>query len=125
EEHRGDDPIRYRTRQLYRSVWRVRIVVRVPSGKRLRRSRKRECLILAGQCLMNDVIVTDALDPSALSFLSGGGEMGARIRAFDWTSTPLGPPEFWSPALRTMLRILLANRFPHILWWRPDYIQFY
>ena len=25
--------------------------------------------------------------------LAGGGEMGERIRAFDWASTPLGPIE--------------------------------
>ncbi|HEU4929195.1 MAG TPA: response regulator receiver protein, partial [Candidatus Krumholzibacteria bacterium] len=59
------------------------------------------------------------------NWLRGGGEMGARIRAFDWAATSLGAPDTWSPALRTMVRILLANRFPHILWWGPDYIQFY
>src|SRR6185436_9500643 len=47
------------------------------------------------------------------------------IRAFDWSKTPLGLPHGWSPALRTLLRMLLANRFPHILWWGPEYIQFY
>ena len=61
----------------------------------------------------------------ALALLVGGGEMGERIRAFDWARTPLGPAESWSPALRTMLGIMLANRFPHILWWGPQYIQFY
>jgi hypothetical protein len=61
----------------------------------------------------------------AAGWLVGGGEMGKRIRAFDWSKTPLGPFESWSPALRTMVRILLANRFPHILWWGPQYIQFY
>ncbi|HYV20398.1 MAG TPA: ATP-binding protein [Verrucomicrobiae bacterium] len=61
----------------------------------------------------------------ALGFLVGGGEMGERIRAFDWARTPLGPAESWSPALRTMLRIMLANRFPQLLWWGPRYIQFY
>jgi hypothetical protein len=60
-----------------------------------------------------------------LAFLAGGGEMGDRIRAFDWSRTALGAADGWSPALRTMLRILLANRFPHILWWGPDYVQFY
>jgi len=60
-----------------------------------------------------------------LGFLNGGGEMGEHIRRFDWAKTPLGPPESWSPALRTTLRIMLANRFPHVLWWGPDYIQFY
>src|SRR5262245_3522951 len=62
---------------------------------------------------------------SELDFLAGGGEMAQRIRAFDWEHTVLGSPSTWSPALITMLRVLLANRFPHILWWGPDYIQFY
>ena len=57
--------------------------------------------------------------------VQGGGEMGERIRAFDWASTPLGPMETWSPALRMMLRIMLANRFPQLLWWGPHYIQLY
>ncbi|HEX3113455.1 MAG TPA: histidine kinase dimerization/phospho-acceptor domain-containing protein, partial [Candidatus Eisenbacteria bacterium] len=56
---------------------------------------------------------------------SGGGEMTQRTQAFDWASTPLGPIQSWSPALTTTLRIILANRFPHILWWGSDYIQFY
>jgi PAS domain S-box-containing protein len=65
------------------------------------------------------------MQEDSLGFLVGGGEMGGRIRAFDWARTPLGPAESWSPALRTMLRIMLANRFPHILWWGPQYVQFY
>ncbi|HEX5032730.1 MAG TPA: ATP-binding protein [Candidatus Eisenbacteria bacterium] len=55
----------------------------------------------------------------------GAGEMAQRIQAFDWGSTSLGPMHSWSPALITTLRIMLANRFPHILWWGPEYIQFY
>jgi len=51
--------------------------------------------------------------------------MAERIRTFDWSRTSIGGPEGWSPALRTMLGILLANRFPHLLWWGPDYIQIY
>jgi hypothetical protein len=33
-------------------------------------------------------------------WLTGGGEMGALIREFDWGNTPLGPLESWSPTLR-------------------------
>ena len=29
----------------------------------------------------------------------GGGEMGERIRAFDWAGHPLGPPGQWPSAL--------------------------
>jgi signal transduction histidine kinase len=57
--------------------------------------------------------------------LDGGGEMGALIRAFDWAKTPIGAPSAWSPALRTTVRILLANRFPMLLWWGPQYISIY
>jgi PAS domain S-box-containing protein len=58
-------------------------------------------------------------------FLAGHGEMALRTRSFDWSRTPLGPIETWSTALRTTLQIVLASRFPHILWWGPDYIQLY
>src|SRR5215471_16158630 len=52
--------------------------------------------------------------------LADGGEMGAAIRAFDWAQTPLGPVTSWSPSLRMMVRFLLANRFPLLLWWGPQ-----
>ncbi|HKW12355.1 MAG TPA: ATP-binding protein [Gemmatimonadaceae bacterium] len=48
-----------------------------------------------------------------------------RIRSFDWSRTPIGPIESWSPSLKTMVSIMLANRFPMLLWWGPDYIQLY
>jgi hypothetical protein len=46
------------------------------------------------------------------SFLSGGGEMGERIRAKDWASTPLGPVEQWPQSLKTIVRIMLTSRQP-------------
>ncbi len=57
--------------------------------------------------------------------LSGGGEMGALMRSIDWSSTPIGAVESWSLALRTMVRILLVNRFQLFLWWGPRYVQVY
>src|SRR6478609_10318042 len=44
---------------------------------------------------------------------------------FDWSRTPLGPSEGWSPALRTTVGVMMANRFPMLLWWGPDYICIY
>lgn len=38
------------------------------------------------------------------SFLAGGGEMGALIRAHDWATTPLGAPQDWPASLRTLRR---------------------
>jgi signal transduction histidine kinase len=51
--------------------------------------------------------------------------MEGLIRSFEWEKTPLGSVETWSPALRTMVRFLQANRFPLLLWWGPDYISIY
>ena len=51
--------------------------------------------------------------------------MGALMRAFDWSSTSLGPPERWPVTLQTVTRMLLANSFPMLLWWGPDFIQLY
>ena len=51
--------------------------------------------------------------------------MGELVRSLHWSATPLGAPENWSPALRTVVRILLANRFPQLLWWGPEYISIY
>ena len=59
------------------------------------------------------------------AILPGGSEMGERIRAFDWSKTPLGPIEAWSPALLTTAQIMLSNRFPLLLWWGSEYISIY
>ena len=61
----------------------------------------------------------------ALDFLFGEGEMCALMREFDWSRTAIGAPDTWSLALRTTVRIMLANRFPLLLWWGPEYISIY
>ena len=63
--------------------------------------------------------------PSSADFLAGGGEMGALTRAYDWSATPLGPPENWPQSLRTAVRILLNTNHPMFIWWGPELIQFY
>lgn len=58
-------------------------------------------------------------------FMQGGGEMGALTRAFDWTSTPLGPVDQWPQTLKTTVGIVLHSKFPMFLWWGEEMIQFY
>jgi signal transduction histidine kinase len=53
------------------------------------------------------------------------GEMSRLIKGKDWSKTAVGAAENWSPSLRMMIDMLLANRFPLLLWWGSDYIQFY
>jgi signal transduction histidine kinase len=52
--------------------------------------------------------------------LQGGGEMGERIRAFNWDATPLGPPQAWPQALKTLVNLLLASTQPMFLGWGPE-----
>jgi signal transduction histidine kinase len=55
-----------------------------------------------------------------LSFLAGGGEMGARMRALDWSCTPLGAPEQWPQSLRTIVRVMLDSRYAMWMLWGPE-----
>jgi PAS domain S-box-containing protein len=59
------------------------------------------------------------------SITKGGGEMGERILAFDWSKTSVGPMDTWPQSLRTTLSILLKSKFPMFLFWGPDFICFY
>ncbi|XDA97091.1 HWE histidine kinase domain-containing protein [Sulfitobacter sp. LCG007] len=59
-------------------------------------------------------------DPNPLSFLVGNGEMAQRIRAFDWSMHPFGPPESWPQALRSALGICLNSAFPTAIYWGPE-----
>ena len=56
---------------------------------------------------------------------SDRSEMAAMIQSHDWAKTPIGPPEGWSPTLRITINLLLANRFPLLLWWGPEYVSIY
>jgi PAS domain S-box-containing protein len=60
-----------------------------------------------------------------LSWLDGGGEMGALIRAMDWSATPLGSLAEWPQSLRTSVSLCLSSTFPILVAWGPDHIQIY
>ncbi|RJF76597.1 ATP-binding protein [Rhodopseudomonas palustris] len=55
----------------------------------------------------------------------GRGELTALFREFDWTSTPLGPPEQWPQALKTAVRIMLTSQQPIWIGWGSELIFFY
>ena len=60
-----------------------------------------------------------------VDFLFGGGEMGERIRSFDWSQTPLGHPQGWEQSLKTCVRIILTSAQPMFVWWGPERINIY
>ncbi len=53
-------------------------------------------------------------------FLSGGGDMGARMRALDWSATPLGSAERWPQSLKTIIRVMLDSRYAMWMLWGPE-----
>ena len=57
--------------------------------------------------------------------LSGGGDMGALMRALDWSRTPVGPVASWPQSLRTAVSIILASKFPMYVAWGKSFTQFY
>lgn len=63
--------------------------------------------------------------PDLERLFPGGSEMACRMRAFDWSTSALGPPERWPQALRVALGICLTSHFPLHVWWGPSLTLFY
>jgi signal transduction histidine kinase len=51
--------------------------------------------------------------------------MGSRMRAMDWSRTPLGPPEQWPQSLRSAVSILLPSRAQIVLFWGSELVTLY
>ena len=51
---------------------------------------------------------------------SGGGSTGALMRAHDWSASPLGTPDTWPPALRTVVDLMLQSQFPMFVAWGAE-----
>ncbi len=60
-----------------------------------------------------------------LSFLDHGGEMGERIRDFNWSATPLGDAAEWPAELKHALQMMLHTPVAVCIMWGKEYIQFY
>lgn len=63
--------------------------------------------------------------PPEFSWLDGGGELGALIRAYDWANNPLGPLDRWPQSLRTVTNMLLLSPIPIVLLWGEKGIMIY
>jgi DNA-binding NtrC family response regulator/signal transduction histidine kinase len=70
---------------------------------------------------MNDPSKTQLIE----SVFAGGGEMGARMRELDWSSTVLGPLEQWPQSLRASVRVMLGSGYPMLVCWGPAYTMLY
>ncbi len=62
---------------------------------------------------------------TATTLPAGDGKMVARIAAYDWSASPLGPTQDWPQALRLALSLVLPARIPAYLVWGPELISFH
>jgi PAS domain S-box-containing protein len=70
---------------------------------------------------MHDAILTARVS----QLITGQSEMAARIRAFNWSRTPLGPIEEWSETLLATANLMLHSPFPTILSWGKEMVFLY
>jgi PAS domain S-box-containing protein len=59
------------------------------------------------------------------SLIVGNTEMADRIRAHNWSKTPLGPIEGWSETLLATVNLMLHSPFPTILSWGEKMVFLY
>ncbi|QDL98554.1 response regulator [Rhodopseudomonas palustris] len=59
------------------------------------------------------------------SLFLGRGELASLMRAFNWESTPIGPPESWPQALKTAVRIMLTSQQPIWIGWGAELTYLY
>lgn len=60
-----------------------------------------------------------------LGYFDGPSEMHQRMAEHDWAATPLGPVTVWPRSLTSVVKTLLASRYPMVLTWGPHFLQFY
>jgi PAS domain S-box-containing protein len=66
-----------------------------------------------------------ALSHPASSLITGNSEMAGRIRAFNWSKTPLRSMKEWSETLIAVTNLMLHSPFPTILSWGPEMVFLY
>ncbi len=67
----------------------------------------------------------DFPEDSRHAFLSGGGSLGQLIAAFDWSATPLGAIDTWSPTLKATTSLILQSAVPIVTLWGECGVMIY
>ena len=70
---------------------------------------------------MSDSVITTRMG----TLITGSTEMAGRIRAHNWSTTPLGPIERWSETLLAIVNLMLHSPFPTNLCWGEEMVLLY
>ncbi|QGN50181.1 SpoIIE family protein phosphatase [Micromonospora sp. WMMC415] len=65
------------------------------------------------------------LPPLLEAAFAAGGEMGERLRRFDWSTSPLGTPDTWPSAFSHAISTMLASRSQLVIFWGEENRAFY
>ncbi|RAL65670.1 hypothetical protein DID88_005341 [Monilinia fructigena] len=74
---------------------------------------------------MSDIATTPCPDITAESPIGYLSDHTKLIRNFDWSSTPLGPMDSWSPEFRQIVNLVMANPHPVALFWGEELTVLY
>jgi signal transduction histidine kinase len=66
-----------------------------------------------------------AADEGPPAFLTGGGQMGELIAAFDWSRTAMGALARWPAHVRSATAIMLRSRVPIVMLWGEPGVMVY
>lgn len=58
-------------------------------------------------------------------FPAGGGQLGALVRALDWSKTSLGPISAWPTHLKAAVNLMLPARAQIVLYWGTEFVALY
>ena len=64
-------------------------------------------------------------EDTAWPFLTGGGQLGVLIAAFDWARTALGPIAGWPPHLKNATALMLRSKVPIVMLWGEAGVMVY
>src|SRR3979411_928024 len=76
-------------------------------------------------CRVRERAVDNDVPSGLAAWPVGGGEMGARIRALGWDTTPRGRIASWPQSLKTAVDLMMASQLAMNLIWGPERIQIY
>lgn len=63
-------------------------------------------------------------DPS-VDDVSAAAPMRVLVAVHDWAATPLGPVAAWPQSFRSVVELILPNRFPQVILWGRELLQIY
>ena len=66
-----------------------------------------------------------SVSANAAIVFPGQSEMARRLRAYDWSATPLGATDNWPDGLKTAIQIMLTSPQPLWIGWGKELIYFY